>query len=280
MFNEIGIMQGRLLPKLNGRYQAHPLGYWQDEFYLAQKFGLSYIEFILDYNDFDQNPLMSEEGLKKLTEVIQETRVGVKSVCADYFMEAPLHVESLVDSQKSQDVLLRLLKNAATLGITDIVIPCVDQSSLKQELDQDRLVQQLQSPIELATKYNINLALETDLSPSAFAKLLGKFNSDCVTVNYDLGNSAALGFDITEEFDTYGHKISDIHIKDRTLGGGSVVLGNGNADFDLFFKLLATINFKGPIIMQVFRDDEGVQIFKEQLNWFKDKYAVYKSTWS
>lgn len=280
MFNEIGIMQGRLLPKLNGRYQAHPLGYWQDEFYLAQKFGLSYIEFILDYNDFEQNPLMSEEGLKKLTEVIQETGVGVKSVCADYFMEAPLHVESLEDSQKSQDVLLRLLKNAATLGITDIVIPCVDQSSLKQELDQDRLVQQLQSPIALATKYNINLALETDLSPKAFANLLGKFDSDCVTVNYDLGNSAALGFDITEEFATYGHKISDIHIKDRTLGGGSVVLGNGNANFDLFFKLLATINFKGPIIMQVFRDDEGVQIFKEQLNWFKDKYAVYKNTWS
>jgi sugar phosphate isomerase/epimerase len=280
MFNQIGIMQGRLLPKLNGRYQAHPLGYWQNEFYLAQKFGLSCIEFILDYNDFEQNPLMSEVGLKELTKVIQATGVGVKSVCADYFMEAPLHVESMEESQKSQDVLLRLLKNAVTLGITDIVIPCVDQSSLKQELDQDRLVQQLQRPIALATEHKINLALETDLSPSAFAKLLAKFDADCVTVNYDLGNSAALGFDISEEFETYGHKISDIHIKDRTLGGGSVVLGNGNADFNKFFKLLGEMDFKGPIVMQVFRDDEGVQIFKEQLNWFRKKYAVYKNTWS
>ncbi len=39
MDNQIktGIMQGRLLPKYQGRYQAHPVGYWQDEFYLVSE---------------------------------------------------------------------------------------------------------------------------------------------------------------------------------------------------------------------------------------------------
>ena len=27
--NKFGIMQGRLLPKYQDRYQAHPVGYWQ-----------------------------------------------------------------------------------------------------------------------------------------------------------------------------------------------------------------------------------------------------------
>ena len=53
----LGTMQGRLVPKLDGRYQAHPKGYWRDEFKVAAELGLDLIEFILDYNDAEQNPL-------------------------------------------------------------------------------------------------------------------------------------------------------------------------------------------------------------------------------
>ena len=60
MKNKIGVMQGRLLPKYQGRYQAHPVGYWQKEFGIAKKMGLECIEFILDYNDYRQNPLLKE----------------------------------------------------------------------------------------------------------------------------------------------------------------------------------------------------------------------------
>jgi sugar phosphate isomerase/epimerase len=69
----------------------------------------------------------------------------------------------------------------------------------------------------------------------------------------------------------YGDKISDIHIKDRVLGGGSVELGKGNANFISFFEVLSSIDFNGPIVMQVYRDDEGIEIFKKQFNWFKSK---------
>ena len=43
MNNKIGVMQGRLLPKYQGRYQAHPVGYWQDEFIVAKEVGLKYV---------------------------------------------------------------------------------------------------------------------------------------------------------------------------------------------------------------------------------------------
>ena len=106
-------------------------------------------------------------------------------------------------------------------------------------------------------------------SPPLFLDLLNKLDSDIVKVNYDIGNSASLGFDIFEEFRLYGNRISDIHIKDRLLGGGSVVLGTGNANFKSFFEVFSNIDFKGPIVMQVYRDDEGVEIFKKQFDWFK-----------
>ncbi len=40
MNNKIGVMQGRLLPKYQGRYQAHPVGCWQDEFIVAREVGI------------------------------------------------------------------------------------------------------------------------------------------------------------------------------------------------------------------------------------------------
>ena len=47
----------------------------------------------------------------------------------------------------------------------------------------------------------------------------------------------SLGYDIDEEFKSYGYKISDIHIKDRVLNGGPVILGSGNVNFNIFKTL-------------------------------------------
>jgi sugar phosphate isomerase/epimerase len=79
-----------------------------------------------------------------------------------------------------------------------------------------------------------------------------------------------MGYDPVEEFNAYGMKISDIHIKDRKLHGGSVLLGTGDTNFKSFFTALSTIDYNGPFIMQVYRDEEGIAIFESQLNDFKN----------
>jgi L-ribulose-5-phosphate 3-epimerase len=269
MHNVIGVMQGRLLPKYQGRYQAHPVDYWQDEFPIAQKLGLDSIEFILDYNDAEDNPLLKDGGIEEIKTITEETGVIVNTICADYFMEAPLHSENQKISEQSQQVLTRLLNNTINLNVTDVVIPCVDQSSLDSSAAADRFVKRLTPIVKIAEKLKINLSLETDLAPQPFVNLLNRFNSDRVTVNYDIGNSAALGYDPIEELDAYGDRITDIHIKDRVLNGGPVFLGEGDASFNKFFNKLKEFDYRGPFIMQAYRDEEGVEIFEKQLRWFK-----------
>jgi len=44
-------------------------------------------------------------------------------------------------------------------------------------------------------------------------------------INYDVANSASLGFEIDSEFKNYGKYIYNIHIKDRLKNGKSVRLG-------------------------------------------------------
>ena len=270
MLRPLGVMQGRLLPQYKGRYQSHPLGYWQDEFNLAANLGLDCIEFILDFENAAHNPLLTQEGRKQIKSLFDQTGVRVISVCADYFMEAPLHDEDDQEVEKNISILRQLIDASVELGVRDIVIPCVDQSSIQKKGLRDRFQEVFTEIIPEAEKSHVNLSLETDLSPSQFAELLNKLDSIHVTVNYDIGNSASHGYDPIEEIAAYGDRISDIHIKDRAFGGGSVKLGTGVADIPGFFKLLEGLDYRGPFIMQAYRDIEGVNIFIEQLKYIRE----------
>lgn len=266
--NKLGVMQGRLLPKFQGRYQAHPVENWKKEFFIAKDIGLDCIEFILDLNDLEKNPLIYFGGINEIEKVIEETGVEIKSICADCFMQEPLH-QSKGNAERSLFLLNQLLTSGKQLEVSDIVIPCVDQSSLNSNQKITNFVKNIRPMLEKLEQSSINLALETDLAPQPFADLLNQFDSEFISVNYDIGNSASLGYDPLEELNAYGSRITDIHIKDRMFKGGPVLLGTGNADFKTFFQALKSYNYEGLFIMQAYRDDEGVEVFKRQLEWIK-----------
>ena len=271
-----GIMQGRLLPKYKGRYQAFPINTWEKEFKLASMLNLSSIEFILDYHELENNPLMSKAGLTRIKQAVSESAVDVKSVCADYFMDNTIHSNEIIQNQQSKLVLSRLIDNCSLIGVTDIVIPCVDLASLNTNEKKDLFCVNIQEATKQANELNINIALELDLKPPEVLELLGKIGSKSVTINYDLGNSASQGYDVEEEFSVYGKYITDIHIKDRVFRGGPVVLGKGNVDFKNFFISLKKYNVTPNLfIFQAFRDDEGVDIFKKQYKWYKEAFKKF-----
>lgn len=265
-------MQGRLLPKYKGMYQAHPVGYWQEEFKIAKLLGLDCIEFILDYDEVKKNPLLNLTDINEIKKITQMTGVEVKSICADYFMKAPIHSNNSVIVEESLNILYNLIKNASLINVSDIIIPCVDQSRLKNAKDINNFVSNIKLLTKTAETEGVNICLETDLQPITFADLIDSIGSENVTVNYDTGNSAALGYDPIEEFKAYGDKITDLHIKDRILNGESVPLGTGNTNFKKIFELLSKYKYQGIIIFQAYRDNEGIKIFKDQLSWFQKNF--------
>lgn len=270
--NLLGIMQGRLLPKYQGRFQAHPVNYWHREFPIASSLDLDCIQFILDFNLANLNPLLTNEGIEQINSLSKKYNVKVLSVCADYFMEAPLHSENKQVAVKSLEVLKKLLMSSKYTDIRDFVIPCVDSSRLQNDYQIDQFCELISEVLPLAEKLKVNLALETDLNPKDYVSLLSKLDSIRVTVNYDIGNSASLGYVIKEELEAYGERISDVHIKDRLLNGESVPLGTGVAKFDDFFSLIKKYNFEGSYIFQTYRDDEGLEVFKNQQKWATRRY--------
>ena len=132
-------MQGRLLPKYKGRYQAFPLNNWEEEFKLASKLNLSSIEFILDYEEVDKNPLMSNAGLTRIKQAVSESAVNVGAYVQIILWKTLFTAMKLYKIKKSKLVLSRLIDNCSLIGVTDIVIPCVDQASLNSLEKKDSL---------------------------------------------------------------------------------------------------------------------------------------------
>ena len=62
--------------------------------------------------------------------------------------------------------------------------------------------------------------------------------------------------------------MSHIHIKDRLFNGPSVKLGTGDADIKNMLIKLKKIKYKGPFILQAYRDKQNINIFKKQYRYF------------
>ena len=100
----------------------------------------------------------------------------------------------------------------------------------------------------------IDLHLELDLEPASLRAFFDKINNARVKCVFDIGNSASLGFEPNEELDAIGGRLGSVHVKDRVLGAGTVLLGTGDANFPAIFRKLKELEFKGWYTLQAARD--------------------------
>lgn len=258
--HEIGFMQGRLVPQIDGRIQAFPWRQWRDEFALARTHGFDSIEWIFEAEQYQQNPLSSAEGVAEVNRLIDQSQVPVSAICADYFMGHPFFKVTPLQQEQSVQVLHRLINAAADVKAERVEIPCVDHASIFTEEDKQSLVYCITQCLPQAEQKAIEIVFETSLPPEEFRDLLERFRHPLIKANYDTGNSASLGFDPVRELTVLGALVSNIHVKDRVLHGSTVPLGTGNADFPAVFSTLARIGYQGPFILQTARDPDDVGV--------------------
>jgi L-ribulose-5-phosphate 3-epimerase len=266
---KLGIMQGRLVPPEAGRFQSFPRSRWRDEFSFAAAAGLDTIEWIYDAYGEDVNPIVTDEGVREIERLNVMHRVAVESVCADWFMDFPLVGVDAQTASVRWAHLAWLLNRCGAMKIKRVVLPFVDASALRGAEDVSAVAAGIASLFEVVDHANIELHLETALSPADFAELLSRIPNARVKVNYDAGNSASLGYRPQDEFSAYGNRVGSVHLKDRKLGAGTVPLGTGDTDFEALFASLRSVKYRGDFILQVARGAEG-----EELAWARQNTGV------
>jgi hexulose-6-phosphate isomerase len=267
----LGIVQGRLVPPVKGRIQAFPRDQWADEFPKANAVGLEAIEWIYDAHGQGANPLETNQGIERTRELSCAHHVAINSICADYFMDFPLIRATDVERAERLERLDWLLGQAQRVGAARVVLPFVDRSAIRDEADRDAVVDALHRALPSARQHGVDLALELSLPPDDVAELLTRVPDPLVMVNYDSGNSSSLGFSPTEEFAAYGSRVGSVHVKDRVRGGGTVPLGEGDADFDALFGCLRRVCYQGDFILQVARTDAV-----DEVEWARHNLRVLK----
>ena len=246
-------MQGRLSPLVDGKIQAFPWKDWQQEFKIAKSIGLNIMEWTLDQENLYENPLMTLEGQNEISRLCNQYEIKIPSLTGDCFMQSPFWKIMGSEKIKRQNDLIKILDACSILGITIIVIPLVDNGRLEDNDQSKALLSFLYDKESHLKSMGIQIAFESDFSPNNLKDFIAQFNSKTFGINYDIGNSASLGFDINEEFNAYGDSILNVHVKDRLLNGSTVPLGDGNANFKKVFNLLANIGYEGNYILQTAR---------------------------
>jgi len=282
--NKIGVIQGRLSPQLRGKIQAFPIGTWEEEFHLAKECGLEGIELVIDSYKWEENPLWSDEGTKRINELSQESGIEIISVDPLYLTERGLISNESSICEERLQFMRRIIPNCKKLGMKYILMPIVINpdleltASLKSKENRPFLIDFLKRCLEIADNYNLKIALETALNATEIIDLIDELNSSSVVVCYDTGNSAYFGNDISPDLEKLSKLLVEVHIKDHknTDTNGipisyynSVKLGTGDVDFSSVFDTLLKINFTGTYILQMARGDNHIGVVKSSLEFLK-----------
>jgi hexulose-6-phosphate isomerase len=256
----IGFMQGRLSPIFKKKIQSFPWNYWRKEIFIAKKNNFNLMEWTLDYPRLFNNPLISSQEQKKTLIFLKKNKIFVNSVTCDFFMQKPFF---LIKNKKKFELninnLLKIIKKLINAKIKFIVIPLVDKSSIKNTYQEKLVIKEFNKIIKNLNTNNFKtkILFEIDYSQSKLKKFIKKFSSNFFGINYDSGNSASLNYNIDEEFNCYGDRILNIHIKDRIKYGKTIKLGRGNVNFLKLKKNLKKLHYNRNLILQTARNIYG-----------------------
>jgi L-ribulose-5-phosphate 3-epimerase len=254
---QIGFMQGRLCEQVGDKIQAFPWRDWEAEFPAAAAIDLHLMEWTLDQERLYENPLLTKSGQSKILALCKERDLSIPSLTGDCFMQAPLWKAQGAKRVALERDFVEIAKGCAAIGIAMLVVPLVDNGRLDGADQENDLVRFLESQADFLAANHLKVVFESDYVPQELARFIARLNPALFGINYDIGNSAALGFNPQDEFAAFGQRVINVHIKDRVLGGTTVPLGTGSANFEAVFTALAKINYSGNFILQTARAADG-----------------------
>ena len=279
MPTQFGIMQGRLSPPEDGRFQSFPRSSWREELPRAREAGFDYIEWIYDEYGASANPLTTDAGIEELIALKDHFGIGTPAVCADWFMDFPFIRCTPDERARRQRFLGALLRAAARISAHHLVLPFVDQSSIRTEQEQLLVLEVLRDGLRTAEATGVELHLEADFNPARLRRLSRPHPPPHA--------QGQLGLRQLLRPRLHRHRrvrrlpcdrIGSIHIKDRFRkpegGIETRPLGQGSANFADVFSGMRRIGYKSGITLQVARGAPG-----DEVNFLREQLTFVKQHW-
>jgi len=250
---KLGIVQGRLSPPVEG-FQECPKD-WEKEFNTLDSLGLKHIEWIVTKQSFKDNPLF----------YVDLSKYPISSVCADNLIDTYIANDSFLEKN-----LTPICEHALKNGIPCITIPLLEDSSMNCPHMRCQFLHIIKY---YADKYN-DLIFSFEIESHEYVIKDIIYARENFKLTYDTGNMTSLGIDHEYYIDKFHEKINNVHLKDRTFNGETVVPGKGKTDFEKIFDILLDNKYSQSYTIQTAREESGCEIdtIKKHMVVLKDFY--------
>ena len=96
MSHQVGFMQGRLSPIINGAIQSFPWNVWKKEVPVAKSIGLDVMEWTIDQKMLYENPLMTLSGQNEIEKICKEYNIPNEFIGHNVLVDGIEHFKGVV----------------------------------------------------------------------------------------------------------------------------------------------------------------------------------------
>jgi predicted hexulose-6-phosphate isomerase len=237
---------------------------WEEKLSLAKYAGYDFLEISVDESDEKLSRVLNVHSEQNdIVLAANKTGVPVLSMCLSANRRYPIGSKCRETRLMGIEIIKGAVRLSVGIGIRVIQLAGYDEFYNESDhITQSYFLESLQECVGFAERYNVMLAIETmDTEPmgsiSNIMSYVNKINSPWLNIYPDIGNMSSRKVDIERDFISGRNHIVAVHVKDtREREFRRVGFGEGIVDFDAFFKLMLEINFRGPLVVEMWSDDE------------------------
>ena len=141
------------------------------------------------------------------------------------------------------------MQRLTKLNIKKYILPLYGKSEIRIK-NKSRIFKNLSTISNLCKKNNMELLLESNMSPKEFTILKRNINSKNCFFLFDTGNRILLKKNPVHDIYQFKNNIRHIHLKDKNIFNKNVIFGDGKVNFKSIFIALKKINYKGSFAIE------------------------------
>lgn len=257
---------------------------WHNRLDLAREVGFDFVELSCDESPQRQARLdWNKSQRRNLREASDNSGIPLLSMCLSAHRSLALGSANPPTRQAGLDLLQKAIDFSFDLGIRIIQIAgYYDYYGAFDPGTEARYLDALAEGANWASEAGLMLGIETMEGDNVVDSIrlakrhIDALNSPWLNIYPDIGNLAAHGFDLRSELRIgHGHLVG-IHVKDSRPGQPRrVPFGEGVVPFGEAFQTLAELNFRGPILIEMWNDNrpDSLDLIIAARQWVQAKMA-------
>ncbi len=238
-------------------------------FAMGRELGFDGLEILFVELEYQKEILWTREGVRQLRRLAEATGLELPSCCAGRYNRRgfvnpdPAVREECVEimlrgfvnpdpavREECVEIMLHLIDTCSDAGMENILVAFFGDHEIRTEQHKDLVVEALKRCAPKAESRGITLALEGTVPVEDFLAIIERVDSEALGIYYDVGNAQWLGYDIAAELRTARDLVAQVHIKDRTMSGENVPLGEGAVDFRVVADTLHGIGYEDYLVLE------------------------------